>query len=155
MDISKRQFLKKTSSSLSPPIIILNVLVIGQASFCECAKTRAKVEDTKIKKPGMLEDPTLIELEPRRMWRAVLMARRRQLVHRLFRCRLDRLLELRRARDSRAKHADRAEFHCPRKFISAARTGALGIRGHCAIRPSAGPRQKHAMRTPSVGNLAT
>src|ERR1700747_2035587 len=58
-----------------------------------------------------------------------------------FRCRLDCLLErrhagLHRARDSCAKHADRAEFHCSRKLVTAVRAGALGLRTHGPNRPS-------------------
>jgi hypothetical protein len=57
----------------------------------------------------------------------------------LFRRRLDSLLErrrtgLRRTRESPAKHAHRAELHCSRELIAAARAGTLGIRAHVPSR---------------------
>ena len=61
----------------------------------------------------------------------------------LFRCRLDRILGSRRlaglnpASESLAKHADRTEFHCSRKLVTATRAGALGLRAHGPNRPSA------------------
>src|SRR6516165_2961806 len=59
----------------------------------------------------------------------------------LVRYRLDRFLESRlarhrRARESPAKHAYRAKFHRSRKFIAAARAGALGLRFHGSDSPS-------------------
>src|SRR5208282_3597181 len=63
-------------------------------------------------------------------------------LHRLFRCRLYRSLErrragLRRAWESPAKHAYRTEFHRSRKLVAAARAGAFGLRAHGPNRPSA------------------
>ena len=43
----------------------------------------------------------------------------------------------RRRGKSLAKHADRAEFHCSGKLITAARAGALWLRVHGPNRPSA------------------
>ena len=58
------------------------------------------------------------------------------------RCRLYRLLgrrraAFRRARESRAKHADRAEFHRSRELVPAAGAGALRLCAHVPNRPSA------------------
>jgi hypothetical protein len=56
--------------------------------------------------------------------------------HRLFRCQLDRILGNRRlsglscASESLAKYADRTEFHCSRKLVTATRAGALGFPAH-------------------------
>src|ERR1700751_1416568 len=72
----------------------------------------------------------------------------------LVRCRPDRFLERRRARlnpasKTFAKHADWAEFHCPREFIPAPRAGALWL---CAHDPpnrlfsrNLSRRQRHAL----------
>src|SRR5208283_2268715 len=54
---------------------------------------------------------------------------------RVFRCRLDRFLERRLAgfnpaSKTLAKHADRTEFHCSRKLVTATRAGALAFRAH-------------------------
>jgi hypothetical protein len=35
-----------------------------------------------------------------------------------------------------AKHADRTEFHCSRKLVTAARAGALGLRAHFPNHPT-------------------
>ena len=65
----------------------------------------------------------------------------------LFRRRPDRALRgrrlpgLRRTRESPAKHADRAEFHCSREFIAAVAAGALGFRAHSPNRSH--PRNSH------------
>ena len=62
----------------------------------------------------------------------------------LFRCRrLECILGSRRlarrngATKSLVKHADRAELHCSREFIAAARARVLGLRFHRPNRPSA------------------
>src|SRR5262249_49174958 len=60
--------------------------------------------------------------------------------HRRFRRWLDRLLERRLAGHSPAskslvKHADRTEFHCSRKLVTATRTGALELCAHGPNRP--------------------
>jgi hypothetical protein len=70
-------------------------------------------------------------------------------------CRCFRLREHNTPSETLAKHADRAEFHCPREFIAAARTGALGLRAHFTTRLSAAiQNEKNTMRIPSSGNLA-
>ena len=52
-----------------------------------------------------------------------------------------------------AKHADWAEFHRPRKFVAAARAGALEVRAHFTTRLSVAIRnEKNTVRTPSRGN---
>src|SRR4029077_1169225 len=59
----------------------------------------------------------------------------------LFRRGLDRMLRRRLAgfnplSESLAKHADRTEFHCSRKLITATRAGASVLRFHGPNRPS-------------------
>ena len=60
----------------------------------------------------------------------------------LVRYRLERILSRRLAglnptAKALTKHADRAEFHCPRESIAATRADALGHRVHAPNRPSA------------------
>src|SRR5262249_41075735 len=62
-------------------------------------------------------------------------------LQRLYWCQLGRFLERslaghNPASKTFAKHADRTEFHCFRKFVTAARAGALGLRFHGSDRPS-------------------
>src|SRR5260370_13955292 len=63
-------------------------------------------------------------------------------LHHLFRCcRLHSILEPRLAgfnpaSESLAKHADRTEFHCSGKLITATGAAALGLRAHGPNRPS-------------------
>src|SRR5262245_47195049 len=62
-------------------------------------------------------------------------------LHRLFRCRLERVLSrrlagLNPASKTLAKHADWTEFHGSRKLVTAARAGALGLRVHGSDRAS-------------------
>src|SRR5580700_785910 len=59
----------------------------------------------------------------------------------LFRRRLEciprrRLAGLNVASESLAKHADRTEFHCPRKLVTTNRAGASVLRFHGPNRPS-------------------
>src|SRR5271157_788349 len=64
-------------------------------------------------------------------------------LHRLFWCRLDRFRGSRRlgglnpASESLTKHADRTEFHCSRKLVTATRASALALRAHGPNRRSA------------------
>jgi hypothetical protein len=57
-------------------------------------------------------------------------------------CRLGRipgsrkLVRRNRASNSLAKHADRTEFHCSRKLVTATRAGTLGLCTHAPNRPS-------------------
>src|SRR5271156_4176283 len=60
----------------------------------------------------------------------------------LFRCRLDRLLQIRLtglnpASKTHAEHAYWTEFHRSRKLVAAARAGAFGLHFHGPTRPSA------------------
>src|ERR1700688_1321098 len=65
----------------------------------------------------------------------------------LFRCGLECILRRRLAglnpvSESLAKHADRTEFHCSRKLVTASRAGALGLRAHglTVLRPQSEPK---------------
>src|SRR5580704_56647 len=79
-------------------------------------------------------------------------------LQRLFQCRLHSILETRPARrnpigKSLAQQADRTEFHCSRKLVTAARAGALGLRFHGPKRPSAATRaESHTTRHRVVRN---
>src|SRR5208283_715557 len=55
---------------------------------------------------------------------------RRVLQRRLNRFLESRLAGLNSAGKSLAKHADRTEFHCSRKYVTATRAGALGLHAH-------------------------
>ena len=81
-------------------------------------------------------------------------------LRRLFGSRLGCLLERRRAglrcaRESPAKHADRAEFHRPGEFIATTRASALGIRAHGPSRPLSRVVSRKRRHPPPSGAKAT
>src|SRR6516165_10310361 len=75
--------------------------------------------------------------------------------YRLQRIPSRRLARLNAASKTLAEHADRTEFHCSRKLVTAARAGALGLRFHGSDRASEAIKaSQRAWISPSAGSCA-